>query len=77
MRVSIISVLSLIFMPLQNLQMAPKKKTRHLTEHVTSKEQLDFKMIPSKNRDGRDFLFADLGTVCVCFVMTCLFFKLL
>jgi len=54
-----------------------KKKTRHLTEHVTSKEQLDFKMIPSKNRDGRDFLFADLGTVCVCFIMTCLFFKLL
>ena len=48
MRVSIISVLSLIFMPLQNLQMAPKKKTRHLTEHVTSKEQLDFKMIPPK-----------------------------
>jgi len=34
-------------MPLQNLRMAPKK-TRHLTEHVTSKEQLDFKMIPPK-----------------------------
>jgi len=44
---SIISVISLIFMPLQNLRMAPKK-TRHLTEHVTSKEQLDFKMIPPK-----------------------------